>query len=141
MREDAQLVLAARDADQEAFSAPAARHRLRTRAVVLALPSSPVEAEDVVRDALLRAYTELGRLRDPARFGARLRGIAHEHLAVAPHESHQQRIYRLVRQRSTERFAPIEKLQRAFRSRPVLTPVLVDVLSPTISKALTGQAG
>ena len=63
---DAQLVAAGLSGDDEAFAALAERHRQRAGA----------EAEDVVQEALLRAYTDLRRLRDPHCFGGWLCGIA-----------------------------------------------------------------
>jgi RNA polymerase sigma-70 factor (ECF subfamily) len=74
--EDAELVEAARAGHREAFGVLVARHRARTSAVVLSLLGSPLEAEDVTQEALVRAYADLQRLRDPARFGAWLRAIA-----------------------------------------------------------------
>ena len=73
---DAQLVAAGVSGDHEAFAALADRHRHRAGAVVLAMLGDPAEAEDVVQEALLRAYTDLRRLRDPNRFGGWLCGIA-----------------------------------------------------------------
>ena len=73
---DAQLVAAGVSGDHEAFATLAERHRHRAGAVVLAMLGDPDEAEDVVQEALLRAYTDLRRLRDPNRFGGWLCGIA-----------------------------------------------------------------
>jgi RNA polymerase sigma factor (sigma-70 family) len=73
---DAQLVAAGLGGDDEAFAALAERHRHRAGAIVLAMLGDPAEAEDVVQEALLRAYTDLRRLRDPDRFGGWLCGIA-----------------------------------------------------------------
>lgn len=73
---DAPLVAAGLLGDDEAFTALAERYRQRAGAVVLAMLGDATEAEDVVQEALLRAYTDLPRLRDPHRFGAWLCGIA-----------------------------------------------------------------
>jgi RNA polymerase sigma factor (sigma-70 family) len=73
---DGQLVAAGLRGDKEAFAILVDRHRQRAGAVVLAILGDPAEAEDVVQEALLRAYTDLPRLRDPDRFGAWLCGIA-----------------------------------------------------------------
>jgi RNA polymerase sigma factor (sigma-70 family) len=71
---DEELVAAARAGDTEAFAALVARHRARIEVVVDRLVGD--EAEDLVQEALLRAYLGLSQLRDSARFGAWLCGIA-----------------------------------------------------------------
>lgn len=70
-----ELVAAALRGDPGAFAALVARSRRRLDAVVgRMLPAD--EAEDVVQEALLRAYLGLSQLRDPDRFGSWLCGIA-----------------------------------------------------------------
>jgi len=71
---DEELVAAARAGETEAFAVLVARHRARVEAVVDRLVGD--ESEDLVQEALLRAYLGLSQLRDPARFGAWLCGIA-----------------------------------------------------------------
>lgn len=71
---DDELVTAALVGDTAAFAALVVRNRERVEAIVARL--IPEEAEDVVQEALLRAYLGLSQLRDPARFGAWLCGIA-----------------------------------------------------------------
>jgi hypothetical protein len=82
---DAQLVAAGLGGDHEAFAALADRHRHRAGAVVLAMLGDPAEAEDVMQEALLRAYTDLGRLRDPPlwRLALRNRGQPGQDAAAA----------------------------------------------------------
>ena len=71
---DSELVRRAMDGDREAFSDLAATHwRL-----LLALARSIVadlEAEDVVQDALIKAWKKLGSLREPEAFAAWLTRI------------------------------------------------------------------
>ncbi|CAN5776269.1 hypothetical protein BH20ACT14_BH20ACT14_10020 [soil metagenome] len=74
MVKDDELVTAALAGDTAAFAALAERHRARVEAVVARMV--PEDAEDLVQEALLRAYLGLSQLRDPARFGAWLCGIA-----------------------------------------------------------------
>jgi RNA polymerase sigma factor (sigma-70 family) len=70
------LVAAALAGDREAFATLADRHRRPAEALVRRLLRDPLEAEDVVQEAVLRAYLGLDQLRQPARFGAWLCGIA-----------------------------------------------------------------
>jgi uncharacterized protein len=66
--------MAALAGDPAAFSVLVDRNRPRVEAVVARMVGQ--EAEDLVQEALLRAYLGLSQLRDPARFGAWLCGIA-----------------------------------------------------------------
>ena len=72
---DAELVEAARAGDTRAFGELLDRHAPRARAVARALLRTE-DAEDVVQEAALCAYLDLGRLREPDRFGGWLCGIA-----------------------------------------------------------------
>lgn len=70
-----ELVAAALQGDPEAFASLVARHRPRIEAVVARmLPAD--EAEEVVQEALLRAYLGLSQLRAADRFAAWVCGIA-----------------------------------------------------------------
>jgi RNA polymerase sigma factor (sigma-70 family) len=70
-----ELVTSALAGDPEAFALLAARHRGRVEAVVGRM--LPVDdAEEVVQEALLRAFLSLSQLRDLDRFGGWLCGIA-----------------------------------------------------------------
>jgi RNA polymerase sigma factor (sigma-70 family) len=73
MRDD-ELVTAALAGDPAAFAALVEGNRARVETVVERMVGE--EAEDLVQEALLRAYLGLSQLRDPARFGAWLCGIA-----------------------------------------------------------------
>lgn len=73
MRDD-ELVAAALTGDPAAFAALVEGNRARVEAVVQRMVGE--DAEDLVQEALLRAYLGLSELRDPARFGAWLCGIA-----------------------------------------------------------------
>ena len=73
---DRSLITRARAGDAAAFGALLDRHRARVlRACTRAL-GDPAAAADVAQDAALVAWLQLERLRDPARFGAWLDGIA-----------------------------------------------------------------
>jgi len=75
VRSEQELVAAALAGDPEAFASLVARHRDRVEAVVARmLPGD--EAEEVVQEALLRAYLSLSQLRVPDRFAGWLYGIA-----------------------------------------------------------------
>lgn len=74
MTDDHELVPAALAGDPVAFAALVERNRARVHAVVERMVGE--EAEDLVQEALLRAYLGLSQLSDPARFGSWLCGIA-----------------------------------------------------------------
>jgi len=71
---DDELVAAALAGDTAAFAALVEGNRARVEAVVARIVHE--DAEDIVQEALLRAYLSLSQLRDPVRFSAWLCGIA-----------------------------------------------------------------
>ncbi|MFN2471072.1 MAG: bifunctional nuclease domain-containing protein [Gaiellaceae bacterium] len=73
-RADSELVEAARGGDTASFAALVDRHYARTRALARALAGD--EGEDVAQEAVLQAFLGLEHLREPARFGPWLYGIA-----------------------------------------------------------------
>jgi RNA polymerase sigma factor (sigma-70 family) len=73
---DTTLVEEALHGDERAFAALVERHRGRTLRSTRVLLGDVEEAQDVVQDALLVAHSDLGRLREPERFGAWLGAIA-----------------------------------------------------------------
>jgi RNA polymerase sigma factor (sigma-70 family) len=75
-RADGELVAATVAGERAAFGELIDRHRPRTVALARRLLRDPLEAEDVVQEALLQAYLGLEDLRSPERFGAWLGGIA-----------------------------------------------------------------
>jgi RNA polymerase sigma factor (sigma-70 family) len=75
-RTDGHLVAATLAGERAAFGELIDRHRPRTVALARRLLGDPLEAEDVVQEALLQAYLGLEDLRAPERFGAWLCGIA-----------------------------------------------------------------
>lgn len=70
-----ELVAAARAGDTAAFAVLVERNRARVEAVVGRMVRAE-DTEDLVQEALIRAYLGLSQLRDPERFGAWLCGIA-----------------------------------------------------------------
>ncbi|HET7856920.1 MAG TPA: bifunctional nuclease domain-containing protein, partial [Gaiellaceae bacterium] len=74
-RTDSELVAAALAGERAAFGVLLDRHGRGVRTVVRRLLGED-DAEDVAQEAFLQAYLGLGRLRDPARFGAWLCAIA-----------------------------------------------------------------
>ena len=76
MANEHELALAAAAGDPDAFAALAGPNRPRALAVAERMLGSREEAEDVVQEALLRAYLGLSGLRDATRFGGWLCGIA-----------------------------------------------------------------
>jgi RNA polymerase sigma factor (sigma-70 family) len=75
VRDERELVQAALRGDPAAFAALAAPARGRVIAVVARIVGAD-EAEDVVQEALLRAFLGLSRLREHARFESWLCGVA-----------------------------------------------------------------
>lgn len=66
--EDHELVDAARSGDQAAFGELVRRHRARAFRVARAMVRDPHLADDIVQDALIRAFMHLGTLVDGERF-------------------------------------------------------------------------
>lgn len=83
MDDEERLVRRAADGDREAFSDLAAVHWRRLLALARSI-AADLEAEDVVQEALLKAWRKLGTLREPAAFGAWLtRIVANQAVARA----------------------------------------------------------
>nr|WP_274654957.1 RNA polymerase sigma factor [Paenibacillus humicola] len=66
--EDSELVQRAQAGDREAFGELIRRHRRHLYGYAQALTQEPFMAEDIVQDALIRAFLHLGTLVDIARF-------------------------------------------------------------------------
>lgn len=73
--EDRELVDRTREGDREAFVRLIERHLRPCFGLALALVRSDGEAEELVQEAVVRAWEGLARLEDPARFGAWFAGI------------------------------------------------------------------
>ena len=73
---DAELVHLARGGDADAFSELFDRHRERVTAACRTKTRSKADADDAVQEAFAKAFANLGRLREPAQFGAWVRSIA-----------------------------------------------------------------
>jgi RNA polymerase sigma-70 factor (ECF subfamily) len=73
---DAELVAQTLAGDRAAFGHLYDRYARLVRAVALDATRDWQSVPDVAQEAFLRAYRNLGRLREPARFGAWLVGIA-----------------------------------------------------------------
>jgi RNA polymerase sigma-70 factor (ECF subfamily) len=71
---DSSLVRRAMDGDRDAFSDLAATHWRRLLALARSIVAD-LEAEDVVQDALIKAWNKLGSLREPRAFPAWLTRI------------------------------------------------------------------
>jgi RNA polymerase sigma-70 factor (ECF subfamily) len=74
---DAELVAAFRDGARQAFATLIERHRPRALGLARALLRDRDAAEDVAQEATYQAYFDIGRLRQPERFGAWLCGIVY----------------------------------------------------------------
>jgi RNA polymerase sigma factor (sigma-70 family) len=72
---DSDLVELARAGDAAAFRLLVERHRPWARARALRLCGDPHDADDIVQESLLQAFTSLDRLHDPDRFAGWLAAI------------------------------------------------------------------
>ena len=75
--EDADLISRIRKGDIEAFNILVSRWEKRVFNYLLRLIGSPDDALDLSQDVLLKAYQNIRKLDDPARFGPWLFRIAH----------------------------------------------------------------
>lgn len=75
-RTDGQLVLAVLAGDRRSFGELVARHRQSVLAVTVRRLGDVEASLDATQDAFVKAYTSLGDLREPARFGSWLSRIA-----------------------------------------------------------------
>ena len=72
---DAELVVAALAGNTQAFDVLVTRYRRAMLTIAQQIVRNPTDAEDVVQDALLRAFEALPQLSDLNRFGAWLHSI------------------------------------------------------------------
>ena len=119
MRRD--VVEAARDGDHEAFEALATAAGDRLYAIAYLILRDRQDAEDAVQEALVHAWRELPRLRDPDRFDAWMHRLLVN--ACADEGRHQRRWSAEVRmihsepttQDGTSTVADRDQLERGFR--------------------------
>ena len=76
MKSDAFVIDRVMQGEREAFAVLAERYLPMVRAIGLAQTRNAEDADDVAQEALLKAYTSLGSLRDRKRFGPWLASIA-----------------------------------------------------------------
>jgi RNA polymerase sigma-70 factor (ECF subfamily) len=75
--EDTDLISRVRRGDVEAYNLLVSRWEKRVFNYLLRITGSPDDALDLSQDAFLKAYQNIGKLDDPARFGPWLYRIAH----------------------------------------------------------------
>jgi RNA polymerase sigma-70 factor (ECF subfamily) len=75
--EDTDLIARVRRGDVEAYNLLVSRWEKRVFNYLLRITGSPDDALDLSQDAFLKAYQNIGKLDDPARFGPWLYRIAH----------------------------------------------------------------
>ncbi len=97
---DGELVESARRGDLSALERLFERHQAAAYTASLRLLGQPADAEDVLQDTLVRAYTRLAELGDGALFGSWLRRIA-VHLSL-----------NVLRRRGQIRFESIDELSK-----------------------------
>lgn len=74
-RDDENVVLRVLAGDRQAFGLLVDRHRRAAMAAAMARGEQSADAEDVVQEAFVLAYSQLAKLRDPAAFGSWLMRI------------------------------------------------------------------
>jgi RNA polymerase sigma-70 factor (ECF subfamily) len=75
--EDTDLIARVRRGDVEAYNLLVSRWEKRVFNYLLRITGNPDDALDLSQDAFLKAYQNIGKLDDPARFGPWLYRIAH----------------------------------------------------------------
>lgn len=75
-RNDAELVATTLAGDRESFGELYDRYARMVRAVVVGISGDWPAVEDMTQECFLRAYRKLNTLRDPARFGPWIVGVA-----------------------------------------------------------------
>jgi RNA polymerase sigma-70 factor (ECF subfamily) len=73
--EDAELVVLAQNQDMAAYEVLYRRHASYVMSLAVRIQGGVVDAEDIVHDAFLKAYAQLGELRDPPAFRSWLGAI------------------------------------------------------------------
>ncbi len=101
MLEDSQLVRRAQQGDQEAFGELIRRHRRQVYGYARNIMQESYHAEDIVQDALIRAFLHLGTLVDVTKFLPWLQRIVRN------------QAYSLMRRGSVVKEKPFSSLQRA----------------------------
>jgi RNA polymerase sigma-70 factor (ECF subfamily) len=76
--DDAELVAAALAGNREAFGTLYDRHAQMVRAVVLGVSRDWSASDDLIQESFLRGYRHLTKLREPAKFGHWIVGIARQ---------------------------------------------------------------
>ena len=74
-RPDAEVIAAVRAGDADAFAALVTKYRERYARYAVRMLGNREDAEEALQDAFVRAYRNLDRLEDPARFGGWLFSI------------------------------------------------------------------
>lgn len=72
---DEQLIAATLEGDVSSFGTIVERYWNMAVALALSRIDDPIEAEDVAQESFIKVYSQLGKLRDPSRFGGWLSKI------------------------------------------------------------------
>ena len=75
MLTDSELVLRSRMGEQGAFDALVRRYHDVVRRIATSFAAIPEDADDLVQETFVTAYSRLGQLKDPDRFGAWIAAI------------------------------------------------------------------
>ena len=129
---DEELVTAALDGDIAAFGVLVERHWKTVVAIALSRIGDVAEAEDIAQESFIKAYAQLGRLKDPSRFAGWLSKITAQLCTdlVRRNTRHRKVLKYQAEQSQTQEFATLP----AYSSNPGLTEPQIQFVRTCISQ-------
>jgi len=127
---DEQLVRATLDGDVSAFGTLVERHWKMVSALALSRIADAAEADDVAQESFLKAYSQLHRLRQPARFAGWLSRIALQECTNVVRKSIRRRTALRCKAMGAEEFQTVP----AYSSNPGLSESQIHFVRQTVSE-------